>query len=101
MTQVKNDTLAIYYASVIAKLPRKRKEQRFEVRCDGTPIDAVAKLRELIKTQGLRDVRAAQVQLWHGHETDFVDSNGLNQTMVFRNIFPSGSAVALEIRPLE
>lgn len=96
-----NQSKPFYYASVIAKLPRKRKEERFEVRLDassnGSPMEAAKALKELIATHGLRGARCAQVQLWHGSETEFVDASGQTQVMVFRNIFPSGSAIAVDL----
>lgn len=91
-----------YYASVLGKLPRKRKEQRFEVQLMGdTQIEAKAELSKLITTNQLRDVRCAVIQLWEVSETDFVDVNGIKQTIVFRNIFPSGSAIAIDLEGKE
>ena len=89
----------IYYASVHGKLPRKRKVKRFEVRMEGnTPIEAIEKLKALVKELKLREVQAASFQAWECSESEFVDADGNKQTMVFRNIFPSGSAIAI---PLE
>ena len=64
---------------------------------DGSPYNAIQALQKLVKEHKIRDVQNAIVQLWHGHETEFTDSNGQKQVMVFRNLFPSGAAIALDI----
>lgn len=87
-----------WYASMIGKLPRKRKEQRFEVRVEsGDAFTAKEALIKLIKEHDIKGARAASVQLWHGHEIEFTDTNGQKQVMVMRNIFPSGSAIAFDL----
>lgn len=93
-----NNSKNAFYASVIAKLPRKQKEQRFEVQVDdGSPIAAREALLVLIKEHNLRGPRCAQIQIWGVSEFEFVDSNGVTQTMVSRNIFSSGSAIAVDL----
>jgi len=89
----------IYYASILGTLPRKRKEQRFEIMVESghCSIAATEALIKLIAMHNIKNVRGAQVQLWHGSETDFVDSTGEKQTIVMRNLFPSGSAVGLQL----
>lgn len=83
----------------MGKLPRKRKIERFEVNMqdDGSPYSAIKALQKLVKEHKIRDAHGACIQLWHGHETEFTDSNGQKQVMVFRNLFPSGAAIALDI----
>lgn len=91
-------TTTIYYASVIAKLPRKRKEDRFEIRMEGeTPLEAKEKLLRLIADNKLRGARAASFSGWQCSESEFIDSSGVTQTMVMRSIFPNGAALAIDL----
>ena len=88
----------VYYASVYAKLPRKRKEQRFEVRLNGeTPLEAREAIQGLIKMHNLKSPRAASFQLWSISESEYTDSNGQKQTLVMRSVFPSGSSIAINL----
>jgi len=87
-----------FYVTVTAKLPRKHKAQTFETQLQGdTQTEAVEKARELIKTLDLRKVSHVNMQLWNVSESDFVDSNGEKQVLVTRNIYPSGSAIAIDL----
>lgn len=87
-----------FYVSVTAKLPRKHKAQRFEKQLSGeSQTEAVEKAKELIKELDLRKVSHVNMQLWNVSESDFVDTNGEKQTLVMRSIFPSGSAIAIDL----
>jgi hypothetical protein len=87
-----------YYVSLTAKLPRKRTEQRFEARMTGSDhIEAKRLATDLITTHKLREVRGVAMQLWNISELPFVDSDGVNQVIVMRSIFPSGSAIAVQL----
>lgn len=95
MTQ--QSTLA-YYASVVAKEPRKRKAKRYEVRLERPSKELAADaLRKLIEEHGLRDVQYATIQGWGISESKFTDSEGKEQTLVMRNLFPSTEAINIEI----
>lgn len=88
----------IYYAVVYGKLPRKKKEDRFEVRMEGeTPFEAINKLKELIVTHKIRNPHGAYFQGWNCRESNFTDDKGIIQTMVFRDIFPCGSRIAVDL----
>ena len=88
----------IYYASLSAKAPRARKFTRFEMRMDGdTPLEAIQKLRRLIEVEKLREPRNASFAGWNCSESEFIDSNGVKQTLVMRSIFPSGAAMAIDL----
>ncbi len=89
-------TKTVYYASLVGKLPRKRKEQRFETTMLGdTPIEAITKLNELIKAHNIKNPRNMQFQAYEVSETSFIDSQGNAQVVVFRSMFPCGSAIAV------
>lgn len=80
----------VYYASVIAKEPRKRKERRFEIKMEGSShLEAVEKLNNMISRFKLRDVRGATMQAWN------VDDS--SPEITFRALFPSGAAMAVEL----
>ena len=82
----------------MAKAPRKRKMQRFEVRLMGeTPLEAKQALNNLIKNHKLRDVQGAKMQLWGISEIEFIDHDGSVQTLVMRNVCASGSAIAIDL----
>jgi hypothetical protein len=88
----------IYYASIKGKLPRKRKVDRFEVKMEGeTPIEAIEKLKALIKEQGIREAHGASFQAWNCSESEFIDADGNKQTMIFRSVFPIGASIAISI----
>lgn len=88
----------IYYASITGKLPRKRKVEKFEVRLEGDTIEeATSKLKELIVTHSIRNPEKAGMNVWNCSETEFVDSNGVTQTLVMRSIFPCGTFRAIDL----
>lgn len=89
-------TKIVYYASLIGKLPRKRKEQRFEALMVGdAPLEAITKLNELIKAHNIKNPRNMQFQAYEVSETSFIDSQGKTQVIMFRSIFPCGSAISI------
>lgn len=86
----------VYYASLFGKLPRKRKEQRFETAMLGdTPLEAITKLNELIKAHNIKTPRNRQFQAYQVSETDWIDSQGKAQVIVLRSLFPAGNAIAV------
>jgi hypothetical protein len=82
-----------YYLQVYGKRPRKRKHDRFEVRLDAPDMDkAKDEVKRVVETHKLREVKASYAP-WGVSESKFTDSNGVEQTLVMRNIFPSGNSI--------
>ena len=80
-----------YYVIITGKLPRKRKIQRFETRVESMNLlDARLAAINLIEKHKIKVTGNAYVQPWNISETNFMDHNGKEQTIVMRAIFPSG-----------
>ena len=75
------------YLVVYGKLPRKRKTEMFEFRISSHS-EGETKVKELIAERKIR-VEKAWTQYWRGSELYFVDSDGKQQTIEMRNLFPS------------
>ena len=78
---------------ITGKLPRKRKPENFELQIpDGVELsllDSVATTIALgfIETHKIRDA-SAYYAFWGVSESTSIDSNGEQQLMVFRDLFP-------------
>lgn len=87
-----------YYVQFFGKLPRKRKEQRFEIRLIGeSPLAARELIVAYCKQHGIKQPRAACLNQWEVSESSYKDANGNAQVLVMRSMFPCGASIAVPL----
>lgn len=90
------------YLTVVGKAPRKRKSDHFERRLpeSATSLMLMTQAKEMameiVRDNKLRDAKAS-FAYWGISESSFIDADGNEETIVFRNIFPSSQSQAVDL----
>jgi hypothetical protein len=78
-----------YYVCFTGKLPRKRKSQRFEVKATQDSTKEAA--QNFILENKIKEASDFVLLGYREDSTKFTDVDGIEQEIVFRNLFPSFS----------